>query len=119
MTDEAIASALDISVGTVRGYWLRIRTKLGGSGRAELVAQWMQLNSAEDGERLARDYNDRTQSNHEAFETVLAKERASMDELFKHMNAEQRATMERIRGRSDAALSHVRDECAEEQDETE
>ena len=37
-TDKEIARELGISTATVLTYWMRIRTKLGGSNRAELVA---------------------------------------------------------------------------------
>ena len=37
-TNEAIATKLGLSVGTVNTYWLRIRMKVGGSGRTETVA---------------------------------------------------------------------------------
>jgi DNA-binding CsgD family transcriptional regulator len=39
LTNEAIAIRLDISVGTVNTYWLRIRLKVGGVGRTDTVAR--------------------------------------------------------------------------------
>jgi len=39
LTNEAIAQALGISVGTVNTYWLRIKLKVGGSGRTDTVAR--------------------------------------------------------------------------------
>lgn len=38
LTDKEIANQLGISTATVLTYWMRIRNKLGGSNRAELVA---------------------------------------------------------------------------------
>jgi DNA-binding CsgD family transcriptional regulator len=38
-TNDAIAHKLDISVGTVNTYWLRIRLKVGGSGRTDTVVR--------------------------------------------------------------------------------
>jgi len=109
LTDEAIALTLQISVATVRGYWLRIRTKLGGSGRAELVAQWTQLNSDAETQRRTREYDVLTQANHAGYESALADERAAMDKLLKDLNPEQRAIVEQIRDRTNDAMSHVRD----------
>jgi DNA-binding CsgD family transcriptional regulator len=39
LTNEAIAQRLEISVGTVNTYWLRIRMKVGGQGRTDTVAK--------------------------------------------------------------------------------
>lgn len=39
LTNDAIAHRLDISVGTVNTYWLRIRLKVGGSGRTDTVVR--------------------------------------------------------------------------------
>lgn len=39
LTNEAIATQLDLSVGTVNTYWLRIRMKVGGLGRTDTVAK--------------------------------------------------------------------------------
>ena len=38
-TNDAIAHKLGISVGTVNTYWLRIRMKVGGSGRTDTVVR--------------------------------------------------------------------------------
>ncbi|MBL8064663.1 MAG: helix-turn-helix transcriptional regulator [Chthonomonadaceae bacterium] len=38
-TNDAIAAKLDLSVGTVNTYWLRIRLKVGGLGRTDTVAK--------------------------------------------------------------------------------
>ena len=39
LTNDAIATQLDLSVGTVNTYWLRIRMKVGGLGRTDTVAK--------------------------------------------------------------------------------
>ncbi len=39
LTNEAIAHKLNLSVGTVNTYWLRIRMKVGGSGRTDTVVR--------------------------------------------------------------------------------
>ena len=39
LTNEGIAHELDLSIGTVNTYWLRIRMKVGGAGRTDTVAK--------------------------------------------------------------------------------
>jgi DNA-binding CsgD family transcriptional regulator len=39
LTNDAIALKLGLSVGTVNTYWLRIRLKVGGSGRTDTVVR--------------------------------------------------------------------------------
>lgn len=39
LTNDAIAHKLELSVGTVNTYWLRIRLKVGGYGRTDSVAR--------------------------------------------------------------------------------
>jgi len=39
LTNDAIAHRLGLSVGTVNTYWLRIKLKVGGSGRTETVVR--------------------------------------------------------------------------------
>jgi len=39
LTNEAIAIQLGLSLGTVNTYWLRIRLKVGGTGRTDTVAR--------------------------------------------------------------------------------
>src|SRR5690349_13076287 len=43
--DDSIAVKMGISVSTVRGYWLRIRSKLGAGSRSELVARYVREQS--------------------------------------------------------------------------
>jgi PAS domain S-box-containing protein len=47
LTDKEIAKKLGLSIATVNTYWVRIRTKLGGANRAELVAAALQMNAEE------------------------------------------------------------------------
>ncbi|MEX2244725.1 MAG: LuxR C-terminal-related transcriptional regulator [Fimbriimonadaceae bacterium] len=42
LTNEGIAHKLELSVGTVNTYWLRIRMKVGGLGRTDTVAKVIQ-----------------------------------------------------------------------------
>jgi DNA-binding CsgD family transcriptional regulator len=39
LTNDAIAQRLNISLGTVNTYWLRIKLKVGGSGRTDTVVR--------------------------------------------------------------------------------
>ncbi|HEY3781111.1 MAG TPA: PAS domain S-box protein [Fimbriimonadaceae bacterium] len=47
LTDKEIAKKLKLSIATVNTYWVRIRTKLGGTNRAELVAAALNKNAEE------------------------------------------------------------------------
>lgn len=53
LTNDAIAGRLGISVGTVNTYWLRIKLKVGGSGRTDTVVKVIR----ERAERALRDAN--------------------------------------------------------------
>ena len=53
LTNEQIAHRLGLSIGTVNTYWLRIRLKVGGQGRADTVAKIIK----ERAERALRDSN--------------------------------------------------------------
>jgi DNA-binding CsgD family transcriptional regulator len=53
LTNDAIAERLGISVGTVNTYWLRIKLKVGGSGRTDTVVRVIK----ERAERALRDAN--------------------------------------------------------------
>jgi len=53
LTNDAIAAKLGISVGTINTYWLRIRMKVGGSGRTDTVARVIK----ERAERALREAN--------------------------------------------------------------
>jgi DNA-binding CsgD family transcriptional regulator len=39
LTNDGIAERLGLSIGTVNTYWMRIRTKVGGSGRTDAVVR--------------------------------------------------------------------------------
>jgi DNA-binding CsgD family transcriptional regulator len=53
LTNDAIADRLGLSVGTVNTYWLRIKLKVGGSGRTDTVVKVIR----ERAERALRDAN--------------------------------------------------------------
>lgn len=53
LTNEAIANRLGLSVGTVNTYWLRIKLKVGGSGRTDTVVKIIK----ERAERALREEN--------------------------------------------------------------
>ena len=53
LTNEAIALRLGLSVGTINTYWLRIKLKVGGSGRTDTVVRVIK----ERAERALRDAN--------------------------------------------------------------
>jgi len=53
LTNDAIATKLGLSLGTVNTYWLRIRLKVGGLGRTDTVARIIK----EKAERALRDAN--------------------------------------------------------------
>ncbi|MFZ4507751.1 MAG: response regulator transcription factor [Fimbriimonas sp.] len=53
LTNDAIAHKLGLSVGTVNTYWLRIKLKVGGSGRTATVVRIIK----ERAERALRDAN--------------------------------------------------------------
>jgi len=53
LTNDAIAHRLGLSVGTVNTYWLRIKLKVGGSGRTDTVVKVIK----ERAERALRDAN--------------------------------------------------------------
>lgn len=53
LTNDAIAHRLGLSVGTVNTYWLRIRMKVGGSGKTDTVVKVIK----ERAERALRDAN--------------------------------------------------------------
>ena len=53
LTNEAIAQKLGLSVGTINTYWLRIKLKVGGSGRTDTVVRVIK----ERAERALRDAN--------------------------------------------------------------
>lgn len=40
VTDKEIAQELNISKGTIRTYWERLRTKMGAKSRSEAIAKW-------------------------------------------------------------------------------
>jgi DNA-binding CsgD family transcriptional regulator len=72
LTNEGIAHALGISIGTVNTYWLRIRMKVGGTGRSEVIARII----SERAEKALREENVERQS---LSDLVHEKERSILD----------------------------------------
>lgn len=72
LTNEAIAQRLGLSVGTVNTYWLRIKMKVGGSGRTDTVVRIIK----ERAERALRDANSERKN---LTDMVLEKERGVVD----------------------------------------
>ena len=103
-TDESIASAMGISVATVRGYWLRIRTKLGGSSRSELVGQWIKQGTDKIALQVDQDHEESAKAQLDEFRRLLDKEREAMDAVLKSASPEQRKQIAKIRGSSDTQL---------------
>jgi DNA-binding CsgD family transcriptional regulator len=72
LTNEAIAHQLGLSVGTINTYWLRIKLKVGGTGKTDTVVRIIR----ERAERALRDANvERTGLT----EIVAEKERESLE----------------------------------------
>jgi DNA-binding CsgD family transcriptional regulator len=71
-TNEAIATRLGLSLGTVNTYWLRIRFKVGGNGRTDTVARIIK----ERAERALRDSNVERQ---DLTNLIAAQERGLVD----------------------------------------
>lgn len=109
-TDEAIGQQLGISVPTIRGYWLRIRTKLGGNGRAQLVGQWVQQQSDERDSAVAQDHLDLMESEREGFETALANERIETDLILGLLDEETKLRIAELRKYTDGLLETGRTE---------
>lgn len=103
-TDDRIAAELDISVATVRGYWLRVRGKLGGKTRTELVARWLLERSSVEGDRVAQAHRDQTHHQLQEFKRLLADERSSVDRLLKGGTDGQRKRVGDIRRSSDQSM---------------
>src|SRR5579862_1127490 len=72
LTNDAIAHRLGLSVGTVNTYWLRIKLKVGGTGRTDTVVKIIK----ERAERALRDTNVERQGLNEL---VAEKERGVLE----------------------------------------
>ncbi len=72
LTNDAIAHRLKLSVGTVNTYWLRIKLKVGGSGRTDTVVRIIK----ERAERALREANTERNS---LFEIIAEKERSLLE----------------------------------------
>ena len=73
LTNDAIAARLGLSVGTVNTYWVRIKLKVGGSGRTDTVVKVIK----ERAERALRDNNVERQG----LATMVAEHEKSVLEL--------------------------------------
>src|SRR5579862_625570 len=72
LTNDAIAHRLGLSVGTVNTYWLRIKLKVGGSGRTDTVVKVIK-------ERAERALRDANVERLELTEIVAEKERGVLE----------------------------------------
>lgn len=112
--DERIGQELNISVATVRGYWLRIRSKLGGSSRAELVGRWVSQRAEEDRVNSA-DRHIREMAQAEiATDSAIAAEREEMDKLLSGLPEAQLKRIADLRTRTDESRRIARLTEAEE-----
>jgi DNA-binding CsgD family transcriptional regulator len=72
LTNDAIASRLGLSVGTVNTYWLRIKLKVGGQGRTDTVVRVIK-------ERAERALREANVERKELTEIVADKERGVLE----------------------------------------
>lgn len=72
LTNEAIAHQLGLSMGTVNTYWVRIKLKVGGSGRTDTVVKVIK-------ERAEKALRDANVERKELSEIIAEKERASLE----------------------------------------
>lgn len=112
--DESIGQSLDISISTVRGYWLRIRSKLGGASRAELVGKWVALQSATEKSLTNVRYEEEILAVERTTDAALEDERRAMDKILKNLSSDQRKQIGELRlatdGRRRAARTLSSDE---------
>lgn len=99
--DESIAQQLQISVATVRGYWLRVRSKLGGSSRAELVGKWVQQTSEDSRLRAAGRHIQDFANVEQATDDAIALERDEMDKILAGLSSAKRKQVEALRRQTD------------------
>lgn len=108
--DESIAQQLDISVATVRGYWLRIRSKLGSGSRSELVAAWVQQNGREERDKERERHRGELSGSQAYDDQALERERAAMDKIMGSLTKEQKAAVASYRKQSDSERKESRTE---------
>lgn len=72
LTNDAIADRLNISVGTVNTYWLRIKLKVGGEGRTATVVRVIK-------ERAEKALRDSNIERYNLIELIAEKERSALD----------------------------------------
>jgi len=100
-TDEGIAHNLEISISTVRGYWLRIRSKIGGASRAELVGKWMTLQSDSAKSQANALYEEGVLATERATDEAFNAERQAMDDILTNLTAEQKKKILELRTQVD------------------
>ena len=107
-TDEGIAHKLEISISTVRGYWLRVRSKIGGASRAELVGKWMTIQS-DAAKTVANDrYEEDVRAAELATDEALEAERQAMDEILTKLSPTQREKILELRTQTDGRRKATR-----------
>lgn len=111
--DESIAACLAISITTVRGYWLRIRSKYGGGSRSELVARYTNEIAdtkfsawASGTEQMILDAERRA-------DDAIALERAGVDHIFHRASAADRLALQKLRDNIDGQRKNDRHDEAE------
>ena len=107
-TDEGIAHSLEISISTVRGYWLRIRSKIGGASRAELVGKWVALQSDAAKSAASIRYEEDVLAAEQATDKALEAERQAMDEILTKLSAAQRDKILELRTQTDGRRKATR-----------
>ena len=93
LTNDGIANKLELSVGTVNTYWLRIRLKVGGLGRADSVARVIK----ESTETEARELKEST-------DTVARELKESTDSLARELKESTDSLGRVIKESADKAL---------------
>ena len=107
-TDEGIAHSLEISISTVRGYWLRIRSKIGGASRAELVGKWVALQSDAAKSQASVRYEQGFLEAEKATDEALDAERQAMDEILTKLSPSQREKIIKLRTQTDGLRKATR-----------
>lgn len=100
-TDEGIAHSLEISISTVRGYWLRVKSKIGGASRAEFVGKWVSLQSQAAKSEANIRYEEGVLAAERATDEALDAERQAMDEILTKLTTVQRDKILELRTQTD------------------
>ena len=115
--DESIGRALDISISTVRGYWLRIRSKLGGASRAELVGKWVALQSEAEKTLTNGRFEKEILAAERSTEEALRAERRAMDKILKGLSPDQRQQINELRKATDGRRQSSRSASSDEREQ--